>query len=223
MFLSSRASYELVRKAARVDVPMLATISAPSFAGHCDCAQGRRAAGELLPRKRLRRLRHFAADAGVTVARPGVNCAARPATRRQSNCRKSGLRFSKNALNASRASGASSILPKCTASSLHLRLQFLVACALHQTSCVTRNDEAGNAASFAACASANASTSAAGSRRFTKPMRCGFVRVERFAEQQLFRRAPDNRRCAATAGSTPLPDTARAARTAARTSRVRPA
>ena len=30
VFLSSRASYELVRKAARVDVPMLATISAPS-------------------------------------------------------------------------------------------------------------------------------------------------------------------------------------------------
>jgi FdhD protein len=30
VFLSSRASYELVRKAARVDVPMVATISAPS-------------------------------------------------------------------------------------------------------------------------------------------------------------------------------------------------
>ncbi|MCC8391984.1 formate dehydrogenase accessory sulfurtransferase FdhD [Paraburkholderia sp. MMS20-SJTR3] len=30
VFMSSRASYELVRKAARVDVPMLATISAPS-------------------------------------------------------------------------------------------------------------------------------------------------------------------------------------------------
>lgn len=30
VFLSSRASYELVRKAARVDIPMLATISAPS-------------------------------------------------------------------------------------------------------------------------------------------------------------------------------------------------
>jgi len=30
VFLSSRASYELVRKVARVDVPMLATISAPS-------------------------------------------------------------------------------------------------------------------------------------------------------------------------------------------------
>lgn len=30
VFLSSRASYELVRKAARMDIPMLATISAPS-------------------------------------------------------------------------------------------------------------------------------------------------------------------------------------------------
>jgi FdhD protein len=30
VFLSSRASYELVRKAARVDIPMLATVSAPS-------------------------------------------------------------------------------------------------------------------------------------------------------------------------------------------------
>ncbi|MBN3760288.1 formate dehydrogenase accessory sulfurtransferase FdhD [Burkholderia sp. Ac-20365] len=30
VFLSSRASYELVRKAARVDIPMVATISAPS-------------------------------------------------------------------------------------------------------------------------------------------------------------------------------------------------
>lgn len=30
VFLSSRASYELVRKAARVDIPMIATISAPS-------------------------------------------------------------------------------------------------------------------------------------------------------------------------------------------------
>jgi FdhD protein len=30
VFLSSRASYELVRKAARVGVPMVATISAPS-------------------------------------------------------------------------------------------------------------------------------------------------------------------------------------------------
>ena len=29
VFLSSRASYELVRKAARVDIPMVATISAP--------------------------------------------------------------------------------------------------------------------------------------------------------------------------------------------------
>jgi FdhD protein len=30
VFLSSRASYELIRKAARVDVPMIATISAPT-------------------------------------------------------------------------------------------------------------------------------------------------------------------------------------------------
>lgn len=30
MFLSSRASYELVRKAARLDIPMVATISAPT-------------------------------------------------------------------------------------------------------------------------------------------------------------------------------------------------
>ncbi|WP_455778269.1 formate dehydrogenase accessory sulfurtransferase FdhD, partial [Burkholderia stabilis] len=30
VFLSSRASYELVRKAARVGIPMVATISAPS-------------------------------------------------------------------------------------------------------------------------------------------------------------------------------------------------
>ena len=30
VFMSSRASYELVRKAARVGIPMLATISAPS-------------------------------------------------------------------------------------------------------------------------------------------------------------------------------------------------
>jgi FdhD protein len=30
VFLSSRASYELVRKAARMQIPMLATISAPS-------------------------------------------------------------------------------------------------------------------------------------------------------------------------------------------------
>jgi FdhD protein len=30
VFLSSRASYELVRKAARVGIPMLATISAPT-------------------------------------------------------------------------------------------------------------------------------------------------------------------------------------------------
>ncbi|WP_049106127.1 formate dehydrogenase accessory sulfurtransferase FdhD, partial [Burkholderia cenocepacia] len=29
-FLSSRASYELVRKAARVGIPLVATISAPS-------------------------------------------------------------------------------------------------------------------------------------------------------------------------------------------------
>ena len=30
VFMSSRASYELVRKAARMNIPMLATISAPS-------------------------------------------------------------------------------------------------------------------------------------------------------------------------------------------------
>lgn len=30
VFLSSRASYELVRKAARVGIPLVATISAPS-------------------------------------------------------------------------------------------------------------------------------------------------------------------------------------------------
>ncbi|CAG9229533.1 hypothetical protein BVI434_620001 [Burkholderia vietnamiensis] len=30
VFLSSRASYELVRKSARVGIPMVATISAPS-------------------------------------------------------------------------------------------------------------------------------------------------------------------------------------------------
>ncbi|WP_256258658.1 formate dehydrogenase accessory sulfurtransferase FdhD, partial [Burkholderia ubonensis] len=30
VFLSSRASYELVRKAARLDIPMVATISAPT-------------------------------------------------------------------------------------------------------------------------------------------------------------------------------------------------
>lgn len=76
---------------------------------------------------------------------------------RQSNRLKSGLRFSKNAAIASRASGPRSIVPKCCASSA-IRSATPTPPACFSSAFVTRSDAAGSAASFAACFAANASS-----------------------------------------------------------------
>jgi FdhD protein len=49
VFLSSRASYELVRKSARMNIPMVATISASTSLAISIARQARVQLGELLP------------------------------------------------------------------------------------------------------------------------------------------------------------------------------
>ncbi|KAF7963156.1 hypothetical protein AWV80_13005 [Cupriavidus sp. UYMU48A] len=81
---------------------------------------------------------------------------------------KSGFRFSKNAENASFASGATS-MRRNTSPSSAIFFSTAATSPPFISRLVSRSDEAGNAASLRACCSANACSSATGSTRVTSP------------------------------------------------------